>query len=450
MVLKNFFINVTVRVILIVFSCVVFGVVLQHCAQGYYFTLVGVSSIIVIQTFLLLHQVNKTNTDLEKFLSAVRDQESAVRFSLDHRNRSFEKLHLRMNDVNNVIQKVKLENERTSQFLKSVVEHIDTGLLSFDQNGRVEIINKTAESYLSAPQQQNIYSVNDDFSGILASVRPGQDVVHRIRRNDQVQNIMIKTAEMKFENKTVKLVSFQDITSELDRKELDSWQRLIRVLTHEIMNSVSPITSLASVISGYFRKRGEKQPLKPENIDNQVITKTLAGLDTIQETGKGLLDFVEKCRSFTSLPKPALCRFSVEDLFFKCRLLMESDIPQNIKITTETDPDDLTLEADYSQVEQVLINLIKNASEAMIGRSEGRIQMRAFSSQETTVIQVEDNGAGIADEVIQNIFVPFFTTKEYGSGIGLSLSKQIMQNHHGSITVNSVPGKGSVFSLRFQ
>ena len=227
-----------------------------------------------------------------------------------------------------------------------------------------------------------------------------------------LQSILVKATELKFESNVIKLVSFQDITNELDKKELDSWQRLIRVLTHEIMNSISPITSLTSVISGYFKKVEDKTLISLENIDHQIVSKTLSGLNTIEETGKGLLDFVDKYRSLTSLPKPNLSKFTVNSLFGKCKLLMESNIPNKIKIIASVSPEDIALEADYAQVEQVLINLIKNAVEALSYKKNGIILLKAFYDDDGTLIQVEDNGIGISNDIIEDIFVPFYTTKK--------------------------------------
>ena len=243
-------------------------------------------------------------------------------------------------------------------------------------------------------------------------------------KNDSLlQSILIKASELKFENNVIKLVSFQDITNELDKKELDSWQRLIRVLTHEIMNSISPITSLTSVISGYFKKENTENQIPVKDINNLIVSKTLSGLSTIEETGKGLLDFVDKYRSLTSLPKPNLCRFPVDSLFMKCKLLMESHISENIQIVACVSPPDLALEADFAQVEQILINLIKNSVEALSGRNNGTINLKAFKADESIIIQVEDNGSGIPHEIIEDIFMPFYTTKKNGSGIGVKLVK---------------------------
>lgn len=452
MLLNKFFINVSIRVTFIALSCVILGIVLQHLDRGYYYTLAGIVFLIVMQTLLLVNQVNKTNNDLEKFFSLVQDHDSSVRFSKETNNSSFDKLHNKMNSVNTIIQNARIETERTSRFLQSVVDHVDAGLLSFDMNGRVKIYNRAARRYLNVQQTGQFSSMqtkNDELFRIISNIKPGQDILHKMKIDNTLQSVLIKAAELTFEDNDIKLITFQDITSELEKKELDSWQKIIRVLTHEIMNSTSPITSLTSVISGYFKNKDNEDPVLPVEINQQIISKTLSGLDTIEETGKGLLDFVDKYRSLTFLPKPDPGRFTIDSLFRRCILLMESNIPDSIKIFSSVYPEDISLEADYSQIEQVLINLIKNAEEALSGKKDGIINLKAFFADDCTLIQIEDNGIGIPGDIIEDIFVPFYTTKTHGSGIGLSLSKQIMQNHNGTISVNSAPNKGSRFTLKF-
>jgi len=444
---------VLIRVTFIVLTSVILGIVLPHLDRGYYYTLTGIIFLIVLQTYLLFNQVNKTNADLEKFFSSVQDHDSSVRFSENTKNDTFRKLHERMNNLNTIIQNVKIENERTSQFLQSVVDHVDIGLLSFDVNGNIEIYNRAAKRYLNDQQPRQLSSlktINDEIFKIINTIKPGQEILHKMKIDNLLQSILVKATELKFESNVIKLVSFQDITNELDKKELESWQRLIRVLTHEIMNSISPITSLAAVISGYFKKSDDEKPISLRKIDHQIVSKTLSGLNTIEETGKGLLDFVDKYRSLTSLPKPDLRKFTIDSLFRKCKLLMESNISDYIKITASVFPEDIAITADYAQIEQILINLIKNAAEALSGVGDGTIHLKAFFVDDAVLIQVKDNGIGISGDIIEDIFVPFYTTKENGSGIGLSLSKQIMQNHDGTISVNSSLDQGSEFTLKFQ
>ena len=229
MVLNKFFINVLIRVTFIVLSCVVLGIILQHLDRGYYYTLTGIIFLIVLQTWLLVNQVNKTNADLEKFFSSVQDHDSSVRFSENTMNSSFRKLHDRMNNLNTIIQNVKIENERTSHFLQSVVDHVDIGLLSFDMNGTIEIYNRAAKRYLNVQQPRQLSSLktmNDEIFKIINTIKPGQEILHKMKIDNLLQSILIKATELKFENNVIKLVSFQDITNELDKKELDSWQKI--------------------------------------------------------------------------------------------------------------------------------------------------------------------------------------------------------------------------------
>lgn len=452
MLLDRFFYNVFIRVMLIVLTGIALGLVLQHLDKGYYFTLAGIVSLIILQFIMLVNQVNRTNSDLEKFFSSVQDHNTSFRFTEDAGSNSFRKLYVRMNRVNSIIQDARIESERAGHFLQSVIDHIDTGLLSVDETGRTGICNRAARKYVNIQKSSLVSSPvndNDEISGILGAIRPGQEILYRKLTDDLRQSILVKASGLKYETNDIMLVSFQDITNELNKKELDSWQKLVRVLTHEIMNSISPITSLASVISGYYRSRDGGKVISPEAVDHQIISRTLSGLDTIEETGKGLLDFVDKFRSLTSLPLPRLATFSIYSLFSKCKLLLESNIPRDIKIHSSVMPEDLSVTADFAQTELVLINLVKNAVEALSGREHGSIQLRAFREANAVLIRVEDNGSGIPDDMLEDIFVPFYTTKANGTGIGLSLSKQIMQNHGGSISVGSVPGKGSKFTLKF-
>lgn len=452
MLLDRFFYNVFIRVMLIVLTGIALGLVLQHLDKGYYFTLAGIVSLIILQFIMLVNQVNRTNSDLEKFFSSVQDHNTSFRFTEDAGSKSFRKLYVRMNRVNSIIQDARIESERAGHFLQSVIDHIDTGLLSVDETGRTGICNRAARKYVNIQKSSLVSSPvndNDEISGILGAIRPGQEILYRKLTDDLRQSILVKASGLKYETNDIMLVSFQDITNELNKKELDSWQKLVRVLTHEIMNSISPITSLASVISGYYRSRDGGKVISPEAVDHQIISRTLSGLDTIEETGKGLLDFVDKFRSLTSLPLPRLATFSIYSLFSKCKLLLESNIPRDIKIHTSVMPEDLSVTADFAQTELVLINLVKNAVEALSGREHGSIQLRAFREANAVLIRVEDNGSGIPDDMLEDIFVPFYTTKANGTGIGLSLSKQIMQNHGGSVSVSSVPGKGSKFTLKF-
>jgi signal transduction histidine kinase len=246
------------------------------------------------------------------------------------------------------------------------------------------------------------------------------------------------------------ILSLQDIKHELDEKELESWMKLIRVLMHEIMNSITPITSLSETLSNLYSK-GDS-PVFPEQITNKTIATTLQGLNVIKEQGKGLMSFVESYRKLTRVPEPDKKLFKVVDLMNRVGILYNSlEKSEQIKLSFSVKNPDLEIYADQNMISQVLINLVKNALEANENNSSGRISLVAeLNNSQKAEICVIDNGPGISEENLDKIFVPFFTTRQNGSGIGLSISKQIMRVHGGNLKVRSIPGKETVFCLSFQ
>jgi len=246
------------------------------------------------------------------------------------------------------------------------------------------------------------------------------------------------------------LVSLQNISSELEEKEVESWQRLIRVLTHEIMNSITPISSLAVTVNDMlFERRGDAYCLR--KLDNEDIDSVETALRTIQGRSQGLLNFVETYRNLTRVPKPNFRYFPVKELFDRNLLLLKPKLePHGIECSCVITPDNLMMTADPDLVDQVIINLVLNAIDAVKNRENPLITARALTtSAGRVVIELIDNGHGIKPDIIDKIFMPFFTSKKEGSGIGLSLSRQIMHLHKGTITVKSLPGEGTTFTLTF-
>jgi signal transduction histidine kinase len=264
-----------------------------------------------------------------------------------------------------------------------------------------------------------------------------------------VVQLSLKSTSFKAKDNELILLSIQDIRNELDEKELDSWMKLIRVLMHEIMNSIAPITSLSESLCQFYTIGG-RQAL-PEEITEATIQSTLRGLSVIKEQGNGLMLFVESYRKLTRLPKPDRKIFKVEELVTRIQVLYTSlENSDRVKLTISITPRNMELYADENLISQVLINLTKNALQANEANPDGKIQIVAgFNADERPQIRVVDNGPGIPDEILEQVFVPFFTTRENGSGIGLSLSRQIMRLHGGSLQVRSIPEKETVFSMIF-
>jgi signal transduction histidine kinase len=282
-------------------------------------------------------------------------------------------------------------------------------------------------------------------------LQPDNHQVIKVVTQESVLFLSLKISIFKSEKETLNLLSIQNIRIELEQNELDSWQKLIRVLTHEISNSVSPITSLANTTKKYFVSKDTGSVIKIDELDDALLHKAVDSMDTIETTGRGLIDFVGKYKSLTALPQPEFEKFQIHDLFDKLQtLLLDEAGSNNIDLSFKSSPNTLELTADCSLVEKVLINLIKNAYQALGKSKDGLVQVSAFKSIENRVIiTVKDNGGGIPANIIDDIFIPFYTTKNSGSGIGLSLSLQIMRLHSGTIAVSSIPNRETVFSLVF-
>jgi signal transduction histidine kinase len=281
----------------------------------------------------------------------------------------------------------------------------------------------------------------------LLDLKSGQKALVKVDVQNELLQIAINATEFRLRDQNFTLVSLQNIQSELEEKELEAWQNLIRVLTHEIMNSVTPIASLASTINDLLNSNGQKTSAA---LNNETRSDVNGALRTIQKRSEGLLHFVDAYRNLTRLPVPNFQIFSVQELFKRVYHLMQVDLAQTIRFDYSVIPESLELTADSELVEQILINILKNAIHAVTERENPRIDLTSkIDDRGRVIIQVTDNGPGIPKDMLDKIFIPFFTTKENGSGIGLSLSRQIMRLHRGTITVRSQPNEQTVFTLRF-
>jgi len=400
------------------------------------------------QIFLLVYYVNKTNRDLLLFLQSFEFQDDTLTFN-KKKKLPFKPLYKEFNRIIDNFRNVKLEKEMEHQYFQYSIKHVDTGLISFDQDGKVEVLNEAAKQLLKLEYAQNIHALDRVKTGLAEqcmNLTPGkQDMVKLIRKHE-ILSLSMRAAEFKMQEKHIKLISFQNIKNELDEQELDSWQKLIRVLTHEIINSVSPITLLSSTLVKIFDDEGK--PRKKSDLDEEQIENALSGLQAIYKRSKGLSRFVESYKSLTKIPDPVIDEVKVEDLFSQILLLMKRVTEErSIEIGYEVKPKHLQIHADEKLIEQVLINLIKNSIEAGEGKDDLKIKIGAEEVSGKIKIRVSDNGAGISSEVIENIFVPFYTTKKDGSGIGLSLSRQILRKHGGNLEVISEEGRGATFII---
>ncbi len=451
MAFRSFRLNVIARAITL--GGTLFLLFYLFIQTNLYATAAVVALIILYQMYELIRYVERTNLELSRFLRSIRYADFSQTFSSRGRGPSFDELNRAFTEVVEEFQKARAEKEEHFQYLQTVVQHIGVGLIAFTADGEVALINTAAKRLLGIDQLINIKSlepVSQNLVRTLASMKSGQKVLVKTEIHKEPMQLVISATELKLRGELHTLVSLQNIRSELDEKEVEAWQQLIRVLTHEIMNSITPISSLASTVNEMLksppaREDGQAAP-SPE-----VIRDVQGAVQTIEKRSEGLLHFVDAYRSLTRIPPPKFQIVSVKELFGRVEQLMRPRLAESgITIEERTEPESLELTADPGLVEQVLINLILNAAEALQNKLRPCIMLSAYIGQRGRVtIEVSDNGPGIPKDVQEKIFVPFFTTKPNGSGIGLSLSRQIMRMHGGIILLNSEPEKQTTFTLRF-
>jgi two-component system, NtrC family, nitrogen regulation sensor histidine kinase NtrY len=449
---NKYYTGIIVRVILIVVSSLVLSFLSYK--TNYLYSISVMIVLVTAETLGLIRYILRRRDDIKRMLEYIKENNPSLYFS-QSRDYPFNELGYFLNEIGDIVREVRIEKENQFQYMKYIVEHAGTGLFSFDQEGKVDIINQAAKDLLGVNEINSIMtleSVHQGFPELLKKLKPGEQKVITLKSENRIQQLAVRASVFKTGEKVIRLVSLQDIKNELDEKEMDAWQKLIRVLTHEIINSVTPVTSLTSTISGFFRKEG--QIVTARELSDENIREALTGLGYIEDRGKNLIDFVSKFRSLTKLPTPKFEEISMTRLTDSIRLLKRDELSGNgIVLRCSTD-DNLLIHCDRSLIEHVLINLVNNAAEAvslMPGVKERYVEITGkITEDQHIILSVRDNGPGIPDNQLENIFIPFFTTKEHGSGIGLSLARQIMKLHGGTITVFSKPDTETVFSLIFQ
>ncbi len=336
--------------------------------------------------------------------------------------------------------------EEQDEYFKAVIEHVGIGIFAFDSKGLIRFINTEALKIFGLNRLKNLFAldyIHSNLSIFFKKLQPGQQQLLELNIATETLQLAARVTKYKIAGEELNLISLQNIKPELDLKETETWQKMIRILTHEIMNSVSPITSLANSLSDLIKK---------DNVPKEKMKNKLdKGLSTIKNRGEGMMDFVRKYRNLAILPLPQITEISVRELMNELTILFEESFDQmDISLKINIEPENLILKADREQIEQVLINLIKNSIWAVGKAREKKIYIKAFQTINNRIqIEVRDTGVGFEDELLDKIFLPFFTTRPEGSGIGLSLVRQIMIMHGGSITAHSNLDKGTLFVLSF-
>ncbi|SFE44606.1 sensor histidine kinase [Thermophagus xiamenensis] len=450
---NNFRINYITRTILL--TATIFGFSFLWYNTNLTMTLILVGLLIVFQIVAMIFYVDRTNRVLNNFLESIRYSDFTRTFQVESLDSSFDKLKKSFNEVIQDFQAVRAEKEENYFYLQTVIQHIGIALIAFQKDGQVELINNATKKLFQVRTLHNIQGLREFSPEIvqkLLTIKHGENILVRVRQKDDLLQLAIYATEFRIHNRAIMLVSIKNIQQELDEKEMESWQKLIRVLTHEIMNSITPISSLSSTIQELMHNIiNSFEALNIGKEETESLKEVEQAIQTIHKRTDGLLHFVNTYRNLTRIPTPNFTIFKVSRLLNNIRELHEKEIHEKgITCRVIVEPESLELSADEHLIEQVLINLLKNAIHALEGRENPQIDIMAFLNQSGRItIQVIDNGKGILPDVLDKIFIPFFTTKPQGSGIGLSLSRQIMRLHGGSINAYSKPGVETRFSLTF-
>lgn len=411
---------------------------LFYLHELYFCVFFSVVVVLVIISYLVSVQ-SRNFRRVSRLVESIRYGDFSLNFSVTGQNSIEDKLVEDINEVMHQFRTKLSEKEEKFRYFETLLDTVDTSVLVANKMGEVLWMNRAGVQDLcghTIHQLEELQNLNSDFPKLLETLQPGEVKVIRVYKGEVMQDMAVTVTEYASRNSDLRLINLKNIRSILEENEMEAWQKLVRVLTHEIMNSITPIISLSDTLCD----RAIQQGMDEESL-------MLQGMKTIHRRSKGLLNFVENYRKLSRLSSPVLAPVKVRDLLGDIKkLFSSSDVSYIYRLENEN----RKLMIDRSQMEQVLINLLKNAGEACMGCSDPEVIIETSYQEEKHIflLKVKDNGCGILPEVQERIFIPFFTTKPTGSGIGLSLCKQIMSLHGGSIRVTSEEGKGSCFTLK--
>ncbi|MEX2233808.1 MAG: ATP-binding protein [Cyclobacteriaceae bacterium] len=443
MVFKNFRFQVILRVIILISGMTL----LAWClVNGYYLRSVYITIAIVVLTVEFVWYVDRFNRDVKSYMVSLLHRDFTTHYQSSGRSKSFDELYSMLNRISDVFKAISAEKEVQFRYLELLVEHLRVGILTIDDTGAIQLANQALKNLLRKEVLINLRSL-ESFDALLVNtlrdIRSGETRLIKLRVHNELLQLSIHAAEFRLEEKYHKLISIQNIRNELDAREMEAWQKLIRVLTHEIMNSVSPLISLSETMHGLVSQHRDSIHTGDAALYNAVDK----GLEAIKVRSEGLYHFTQSYRKLTGIPKLSLKETNLRDIFDRVLVLMDNKFKEH-RITFNVSNADIRVVVDPELMEHVLINLILNAVDALAETKEPSIDIRSFRDEKGNVnIHVRDNGEGIDESTAEKVFIPFFTTRKNGSGIGLALTRQILQLHQADIHFTSEKGKGTEFVI---
>jgi two-component system, NtrC family, nitrogen regulation sensor histidine kinase NtrY len=447
MIFKRYEWRLLLRVLILFITLTATAVI---AVQGQFIYMVIACPLLVYELIDMIRFQKKAQDEVSQFVESIHYRDFSRHFDVRKAPTELKPLRKGFNEINSTFKLISRERETQYHYLQKILEIVDTGILSYEiETGETGWINEAFKRIIGIPYVKTISSLEKREEVLykeITNIKPGESKVISITRNQQVIKILITASLLRSDDKVYKLVAFQNVSEALDETESKAWQKLLSVMTHEIMNSVAPISSLADTL-----KNRLQAPEIANSVANGQLEDLELGIDTIKRRSEGLLKFTESYRNLNKITKLDLKKILVRDLFENLNSLMHPSMEKkHIELEIVLRDPALAIEADINLLEQVMINLLVNAVEAVKDKDHPRITLSAeIQPNNRTVVRVADNGSGIPTDLLDKIFIPFFSTRKTGSGIGLSLCKQIMLLHKGNIQVQSAEGLGSAFLLQF-
>ena len=450
MVFSRFLWSVLAFVALIVGSSILLGIYIQK--PEFPVTVSLLAFALVAETVLLIRYLTKIRRDLLRLILAMSNDDPTLQFSRMRRDPYFNAIHSGFNELIRDFKLVRLDREAQQRFFEETVNHVQFGLIAYNEAGEVRMVNRAFTSLFGLQGMSRLDQLNESSAGLsdyLMQFSPGRESLQKLELPDGQHHLIFLSSGFVLKGEKITLVSVRDLSREMDRNELDAWQKLLRVLRHEILNSISPIQLIAGNLYERLQPHGELLPL--EKLRAEEVEEIRSGLDTIQRRASGLSVFLDAYSNLYRTPEFHPEPTEIGGLLQRTAQLFRKEADkQGTLLKVHCDPENLSVPMDARMIEQVLINLVKNAMEAVKGTEYGTISLLARMQAGDVILTVEDTGTGIPQEELESIFIPFFSTREAGTGIGLSFSQHVMRLHQGVIRVRSAPGKGSAFHLHFK
>ena len=451
MVYNSFQTSILTRITLLVIN--ITALAYLYVRHERFFTLIFLALLVILQIVLLFVYLNRTNRNLARFLLLLTHEDTSVVQWKDKVEKTFHGLHHSFKKVNDEINQIRLEKEKGSILLKGIIQHMEAGIMVVDESGKVEVINDSALQALGVNRLELLEDLEKNQKGIsqiFSKLKYDSGNVIRYQHEEHGESqLLVRVSLLKLEDRSLRIYSVQDIKNQLEANEIESWQKMTRVLSHEISNSVTPISTLGDGIHMKLKQGGYDEQGRLV-IEKEAARDLLQSSELIQDRSDALVEFMEHYKNFSRLPNPLPGKIALHEFFEGLELLFRDDMRKNgISFTFHLDDPTLVIHGDKKLLEQAFINLVRNSMEALKDRKDGLVQIRAsLPENRYFVLEISDNGSGISPELQSQVFIPFFTTKQKGTGIGLSIVRKILNMHGGNIHVSSQEGRGSTFIIR--